>query len=312
MLSIIIPSRSPEFLQRTIDDLLAKAEGEIEIIACLDGVWTSLKNDSRVVIFHHGTQDNNHGMRASINAGMRLARGQYVMKVDEHTMVSQGFDARLSGICKDNWIIIPRRKRLEPDNWTLIEDGRPPIDYMYVEYPYLKPYDKTQGLHGAEWKRPERSEIMIDDTPTMQGSAYFMKRSYWEKLFPNGLDDVNYGTFTQEAQEISFSTWFSGGRVVVDKETWYAHFHKGKRGKGYGFNREQYQKHMEGTERGRRYCIEYWLHTKDYQHDFAWFVDEKFPDMPGWGRHWKERLEIDKRNDYSNLKHKPDWFENNK
>ena len=38
-LSIIVPSRSPQYLQKTIDDLLAKAEGDIEIIVVLDGIW---------------------------------------------------------------------------------------------------------------------------------------------------------------------------------------------------------------------------------------------------------------------------------
>lgn len=301
MLSIVIPSRQPEFLQKTVDDLLAKAEGEVEIVVCCDGVWPSpvLRKDPKVVIFHHGEPHNNVGMRGSINAGMKLARGDYVMKCDEHTMMGQGYDTRLIEDCKDNWIIIPRRKRLDPETWTLIEDGRPPVDYMYVEYPYLKPYDKTQGLHGAEWKRSGRERYLIDDTPTMQGSCYFMKKSYWDELFPDGLDDEHYGTFTQEAQEISNKAWLSGGRVVVNKKTFYAHFHKGKKGKGYGFTREQYKKHLIGTEKGRVYSISYWLNTTDFKYDWNWFVAEKFPDMPGWSRDWKERVEQDRGTDFS-------------
>ena len=56
MLSVIIPSRNNEYLQRTIDDLLEKAEGEIEIIVVLDGYWPSpmLVHDIRVSIIHHG------------------------------------------------------------------------------------------------------------------------------------------------------------------------------------------------------------------------------------------------------------------
>ncbi len=310
-LSIIIPSRQPEFLQKTVDDLLAKAEGEVEVIVCGDGVWPILRSDPRVVIFHHGEVHDNVGMRGSINAGMQLARGEYVMKTDEHTMMDQGYDVKLITDCTDKMVVIPRRKRLDPETWTLIEDGRPPVDYMYVEYPYLKPFDKTQGLHGAEWKRPERSDILVDDTPTMQGSCYFMKKSYWDELFPDGLDEESYGTFTQEAQEISNKVWLSGGRVVVNKKTWYAHFHKGRKGKGYGFTREQYKKHLVGTEKGRVYSIDYWLNTKDYQHDWNWFVTGKFPDMPGWSKDWRERVERDKLTDFSATYgkegYKPKW-----
>lgn len=313
MLSIIIPSRQPEFLQRTIDDLLAKAEGEVEIIVCCDGVWPNpvLRDDPRLVVFHHGEQHDNVGMRGSINAGMRLARGDYVMKCDEHTMMGQGYDTILAADCEDGWVVIPRRKRLNPNTWSLIEDGRPDIDYMYVEYPYLKPFDKTQGLHGAEWKRTERTDLLIDDTPTMQGSCYFMKKSTWDNLFPEGLDDENYGTFTQEAQEISNKAWLSGGRVIVNKKTWYAHYHKGKDGKGYGFSNEQYKKHLLGTEKGRLYSINYWLNTSDFAHDWDWFVTEKFPDMPGWSKDWRERVAGDKEQDFSKTYeqdgYKPEW-----
>lgn len=314
--SIIIPDRHGQpFLQQTIDDLLAKAEGDIEIIVAMDGTWADpvLKNDKRVIIIHHGTVHDNLGMRESINKGVAISTGEYIMKLDEHCSVNQGFDTILKKDCENNWVVIPRRKRWDAEKWEMINDGRQDIDYMQVDYPYLKPFDKTQGLHGAEWKRPERAEIMIDLTPTMQGSCYFMKRSYWDKLFPHGLDSENYGTFTQEAQEISMAAWLSGGQVVVNKNAYYAHFHKGKRGKGYGFSNEQYKRHMEGTERGRIYCINKWLYTKEYEFDLDWFINVMFPDMPGWEGNWRERLEADKNKDYSNLPEdqRPDWFENN-
>jgi glycosyltransferase involved in cell wall biosynthesis len=315
--SIIIPDRNGQpYLQQTVDDILAKAEGEIEIIVAADGVWPDpvLKDDPRVTLIHFGEVHNNLGMRAAINKGVAISTGKYIMKIDEHCSVGQGFDRILKEDCKENWVIIPRRKRWDAEKWELIEDGRPDIDYMYIEYPYLKPFDKTQGLHGAEWRRPDREHIMVDDTPTMQGSCYFMHRSYWDELFPDGLDDQNYGTFTQEAQEISMAAWLSGGAVKVNKNTYYAHFHKGKRGKGYGFSNEQYKRHMEGTERGRQYCIDKWLYTKDYRYDFIWLVGHIFPDMPGWHGDWQERLRADRTKDYSKLppEQRPDWFENNK
>lgn len=308
MLSVIIPSRSDQWLQKTVDDLLAKAEGEIEVIVVLDGRWSILKPDPRVIVMHHGELFNNYGMRASINAGMLLAQGDYVMKIDEQCMVDQGFDLKLIADCKDDWVVIPRRYRLDAENWQIVKDGRAPIDYMQVDYPYQRPYDKTCGLHGAEWKRQGREEFLIDDTPTMQGSCYFMKKSYWFELFPDGLDDVNYGTFTQEAQEISMKVWFSGGRVVVNKKTWYGHWHKGKNGKGYGFNNAQYKRHLIGTERGRVYCINYWTTTHDYLHDFAWFINEKFPNSPGW-ENWEERIKIDQEKDFSKTykEYEPSW-----
>lgn len=311
MVSVIIASRSDQYLQRTIDDLLAKAEGQIEVIVVLDGYWPQpeLKNDARVVILHHGTVHDNVGMRGSINAGMAVAKGDYVMKIDEHCMVDQGFDLKLAADCQDNWVVIPRRYRLNPDAWKLIKDGRPPIDYMYLAYPYERPFDKTCGLHGSEWKRPERDNILIDDTMSWQGSCYFTTKNYWNTLFPDGLDDTNYGPFTQEAQEIGNKVWLSGGRLVVNKKTWYAHWHKGKNGKGYGFSNEQYKKHLLGTEKGRLYCIDYWLSTKTYKHDFEWLL-QKFWPIPTWPENWKEQIMLDRPKDFSSTygeDYKPSW-----
>lgn len=309
MISVVIPSRSDQWLQKTVDDLFNKAEGEVEVIVVYDGRWADpiLRDDPRLVQIHHGMLSDNLGMRASINAGVAVSRGDYLMVIDEQCMVSQGYDVRLSSICEDNWVIIPRRKRLEPETWTLINDGRPDIDYMYTEYPYAKPYDKTQGLHGAEWKRPERKDLEIDDTPTCQGSCYFMSRKWWDEIIGE-LDSTFYGPFTMEAQEISLKTWLSGGRVVVDKGCYYAHWHKGSKGRGYAFTNAQYKKHQESMERGRLYAINYWLYTTDFKYDWNWFVTEKFPDMPGWSVDWKERVEVDRLKDYSTLNYKDDYW----
>lgn len=318
MVSCVIPSRSDQWLQKTVDDLLNKAEGEVEVIVVYDGRWADpiLRDDPRVVQIHHGEIHNNYGMRDSINLGVRVSNGQYLLIIDEQCGVDQGYDVKLAADCEDSWVVIPRRYRLEPNSWKLTTDvegdKRPPIDYMYVEYPYVKPFDKTQGLHGAEWKQRyfDRKNIEIDDTPTMQGSCYFMKRSHWDKVVGE-LDSTYYGPFTMEAQEIGLKTWLSGGRVVVNKKTWYSHWHKGSAGKGYGFSNAQYRKHQEGMEKGRLYAIEYWLQTKDFKYDWNWFVTEKFPDMPGWSPDWKQRVERDKVNDYSSLKYKGDaWLSN--
>ena len=317
MLSVVIPSRSDQWLQKTVDDLFNKAEGEVEVVVVYDGRWADpiLKDNPRLVQIHHGVIHDNLGMRASINAGVAVSKGEYLLIIDEQCGVDQGYDVKLVADCNDDWVVIPRRWRLEPETWTLTRDSegdkRPPIDYMAIEYPYNKPFDKTQGLHGAEWKRPERANILIDDVPTGQGSCYFMSRKWWDKCIGE-LDSTHYGTFTSEAQEVTLKTWFSGGRVVVNKKTWYSHWHKGHKGKGYAFTTEQYRRHQEGMEKGRLYSIEYWLSTKDFgKYDWDWFVTEKFPTMPGWSADWRERVERDKVNDYSSLKYKDDiWLKN--
>ena len=313
MISVIIPSRVDQYLQQTVDDVLSKARGEVEVVVVLDGYWPDpiLKASPRVKIIHQGTIHNSLGMRAGINAGIAVAEGNYIMKLDEHCMMDEGWDEKLKADCEDDWLVVPRRYRLDAENWKLTTetqgDKRPPIDYMYISYPYRVPYDATSGLYGAEDKQRalERKDIPVDDLMTSQGSCWFLKRKYFNQLFPNGMDEENYGPFNHEAQELGCTVWLSGGRHVVNKNTFYAHFHKGKRGKGYGFSREQYRKFMADKEKARRYAIDFWLNTKDFKYDWRWLMD-KFAPVPTWPDNWEQQLITDRDKDWSTTG-QPTW-----
>lgn len=272
-LSVIIPSRVETYLQKTIDDLLIKAHEPIEVVVVLDGYWPKEYNwdDPRIVVVHQGTADHNPGMRSAINRGMAAARGEYVMKVDEHCMFDEGFDVKLKADCEDNWVVIPRRYRLDAENWRIIEDGRPPIDYMYLS-------TNSGALKGWKWdeRQQERQDILIDDTMSFQGSCYFMKKSYWEGTI-GPLDDTNYGPFSQEAQEIGNKTWLSGGRLVVNKKTWYAHWYRGKAGRG--FSNAQQRQFVEDGKRGQEHSLDFWLKNRwdKRVHDFDWLIQKFNP-----------------------------------
>lgn len=306
--SVIIPSRNEFFLQRTIDDLLDKSQGDVEIIVVMDGTDQDVRQSKRVIKIRHGELGDNFGLRDSVNLGIRAASGDYILKADGHTMWDEGWDVKLVDDCEDNWVVIPRRWRLDPENWAKTTesegDNRPPVDYMFIAYPYERPYDRTCGLHGDIWKaaQTERSSKLIDDVMTMQGSAYFMKKSYWYEL--GEMDSTYYGPFTHESQEISNKAWLTGGRVVVNKKTWYAHLHKGKKyGTGYGFTTKQWEKWAELHEKGRQYCTDYWLTTQDYAHDFEWLINKFWNftsegHIPTWPDNWKEQLIIDEKTDW--------------
>lgn len=248
--SVIIPSRTDTYLQKTIDDLLVKARGSIEVVVVLDSYWPKTFNwtDNRLVIVHRGSPGQNLGLRNGINSGIAVSRGKYVMKCDEHCMFDEGFDVKLLANIRNNWVVVPRRYRLDAEKWEIIQDGRPPVDYMRLQV--------DEGyLHGVEWKRPERSapEFDIDNTPTMQGSCWLMSRAFWEQIGP--MDEENYGQFANEAQEISLKSWLIGGRVIVNKKTWYAHWH---RTTGYNFTPEQQLAFKESVSRGREYSFKHW------------------------------------------------------
>lgn len=286
-ISVVIPSRNEQFLSRTIQDLLSNATSEIEVIAVLDGYWPeahktahwstpAIIEDKRVHYIHFPEP---RGMRAAINAGVDIAKGEYILKSDGHCMFAKGFDTALMADMADNWISIPTRKRLEPESWTLRDVEKPDINYMFLTYPND---DKEWGgreFSGREWREknsdPTLKDKLIDDAMSFQGSAWFMKKDYFH--FLELLDEETYGPFWKEAQEIGFKCWLSGGRVIRNKKTWYAHLHKGKTyGRGYSLDKSNPDQAKDN--------ILAWM-TRKMWHKQKYplsFMIKKFPDAPMW------------------------------
>lgn len=287
-LTVIIPSRNEIFLQKTIQELLTKSKEDIEIIAILDGYWppsNEIVNDPRVNYLHRGVS---HGMRNGINSGVAIAKGKYIMKIDGHCMVDEGFDVKLKADCEPNWVVIPRRKRLDAENWCIQDVGKPDIDYEYLSFPDNPSDFGGPGLNGTQWnsrsiERLNDPKYLIDENMSFQGSCWFMHKDYFYKL--ELMDEVNYGTFWAEAQEIGLKSWLSGGKVMTNKKTWYAHLHKGKKyGRGYSITNRT-------IEQGAMFNNK-WVNNKAWDKQtlpFEWLVEHFWP-LPGWPANWKELL----------------------
>lgn len=282
-LSVIIPSRNSPFLTKTIEDVLQKSVLDIEVIVNIDENWPDPPlNDKRVIYIHPGSPK---GMKWGINNCEALARGKYLMKTDDHCTFAESFDKVLiENHQKDNWVQIPRRYSLDAENWK-VDEKRPYVDYQYLCFPTRgKAHD--EGMHDVFW--PERQnqradpKYDIDDTMTMQGSCWFMTKNYFDN-FLHGLNERDYGNIAQEAQEISNKTWLGGGRLVVNKKTWYAHLHKGRHyGRMYKLNdNEEVIAHNKAAS--------FWMNNKwtERIHDIDWLIGKFWP-IPTWEPSWKE------------------------
>lgn len=273
LVSIIIPSRNEKYLDATIKDLLTKAEGSIEIIVVVEGAPVPTPIQGVKYIYHPDAI----GMKYSINEGIKSSSGKYVMKIDGHCIVAPGFDTVLKKHHRPDWIQIPRRYKLVESEWRPnFEDW---IDYEYYVWPPKYP---TTSLHGFKWheRRDTNKDILIDDTLTFQGSFWFMERAWWDKN--DFMNDEGYNQLhAQEAAYIGNTTWLAGGRVVVNKNTWYAHLYKTKQaGRGY---------HMDDTLRRRCYKYSYKHWVQDNKDGFIKLIEQFWP-IPGWPDNWKEKL----------------------
>ena len=279
MLSIVIPSRTEKFLDNTIRDVLEKATGEIEIFPVLDGYDCERIDDPRV---HYIVMPETTYMkkRHAVHEALKQAKGEYIMCLDAHCMMAKGFDEQLIKDHQPDWVQIPRRNRLDAENWSLQSqvDDRPPIDYEYIMWPLN--YNPS-ALHGFKWdkKTLDNIEKPIDETFNFQGSCWFMTREWFNKC--NIFEIEGWQGWGQEAEEIGFKTRLNGGKVITNKNTWYAHLHKGpKYGRMYLM--------LKNEARASSDFSYNWI-VNEHKDLFIETI-EKFWPVPGWPSDWKERL----------------------
>lgn len=270
VVTVIIPSRQERFLNQTIEDVLKNATGEIEVIVSLDGYEPESRVvDPRVSYFCLANSPQMQ-KRVGINIAVQIAQGEFVMALDAHCMVGPGFDEILSRDCEENWVVIPRRYKLEPESWTIRQDV-PPVDYEYwiwneFKKGILKPYP---------WGRSSDQ----DTTLTMQGSSWFMRKSYFEKMGFMRID--GYTGWGQEDVELALETWSSGGQVRVCKKTFYAHLFKGKT---YG---RMYRANNSQIRSSRSYAFDFWVNKN--REKFMKVINRFMP-IPNWPEDWEKYL----------------------
>lgn len=290
-LSVILPSRDEKFLIPTIHDIFRNARGEVEVVAVLDsdkwpenwGAFSDLYKDLHTI--HHGTP---LGMRRAINSGVAsaISRGaKFIAKFDAHCSFSEGFDEVLKAECEKDWIVVPRRGRLDPENWRETELTKPPIDYHYLSFPNDPTDFGGAGLNGKVWaeRAIERAKYELDEEMSSQGSGWFMHADYFTQL--ELMDEQHYGPFWNEFQELGLKCWLSGGRVMVNKKAKYLHLHKGKKyGRGYKLQES-------ALTQGRDYTMKWpWNEAWDKQTlPFSWLIEHFWP-VPSWPENWEEIL----------------------
>ena len=312
-LSIIIPSRNEMFLGRTIEDILSNIESDTEIIAVCDGPWPieSLPDDPRVNIISHS---KSIGQRAATNEGVRLSKSKFVMKVDAHCSFDKGFDKKmLDGFEKVSYNVtmVPVMRNLWAFDWKCYSCGKKTyqgptptkpcegikrdkticgaINYkrkmMWVgkikpqstSYCFdAEPHFQYFGEYRDREEYKKGKESGFTETMSLQGSCFMCTRDkYWEL----NLCDENFGSWGNQGIEVAVKTWLSGGRVLVNHNTWYAHMFR-TQGGDFGFPYEQSGRAVAKCKQSVR---DLFFNNKWDKaiHPLSWLV-EKFWPVKGW------------------------------
>lgn len=294
-LSILIPSRNEMFLKNTIENIFANIEGNTEVIAILDGGWpidNLADHDDLRLIYN----PQSIGQRAATNQAARLSKAKYLMKCDAHCSFDKGFDIKMMREMRDDFTMAPLMKNLHAFDWVCADGHRryqgpsgpckecgketkrdilwkakdrpKSVSYCFDSTPHFQYF-------GDYAKRPE-SQGEITETMSLQGSCFMLTRDKYWKL---GVCDENFGSWGSQGIEVAVKTWLSGGRVMVNKKTWYAHMFR-TQGGDFGF---PYPISGTDQEKAKSFARDLFFNNKwDKQvRPLSWLV-EKFWPVKGW------------------------------
>ncbi len=308
-LSVLIPARQEEFLDRTIQDVLQHSKANTEVIAILDGYLPNppLIFNPRVTVLHNPVAV---GQRAATNQAAKIAKGKYVMKLDAHCAVDDGFDIKMLEAFKkvgDNVTMIPTMKNLHIFDWVCPDGHRryqglsgvcnecgKPTKKDIVWIPKKSPntftfrFDKTMHFQyfGELAKREEnrKGALCLDgtydpqlrETLSIQGSCFMLTKENYFKW--DVCSEEQFHSWGQQGVEVACKTWLLGGRVIANLNTWHAHMFRTKGGDfGFPYSNPQ-SKVNENREKSRQ------LFQKDQLpnavHTFQWLLDKFNP--PDW------------------------------
>lgn len=294
-LSILIPSRNEMFLAKTVENILENIEGDTEVIAVLDGAWADpvIPDNKRVHLVYNPVSI---GQRAATNQAARLSNAKYLMKCDAHCSFDKGFDVKMIQEMHDDWTLVPLMRNLHAFDWVCpdghrryqgpsgpcIECGKETArDVVWIakERPKSVSYCFDSAPHfqyfGEFSKRPE-GKGDITETISLQGSCFMMTRDkYWEL----NICDENFGSWGSQGIEVAVKTWLSGGRVMVNKKTWYAHMFR-TQGGDFSF---PYPISTKDQEKAKEYARDLFFNNKwDKQiHPLSWLLERFWP-VKGW------------------------------
>jgi len=314
-LSLLIPARNEMFLKQTIDDALDKIEADTEIIVTLDGVWADppiLQNDRVSVIYLNKAV----GQRAAQNLACKLSKAKYVMKVDAHCSFDKGFDRKMLEFFKevgDNVTAVPIMRNLWAFDWKCYrcgwktyQDKAPKRCGSCNDSRYLRKKMLWIGKHNPQstsycfdsepkfnyFEDYKHREPYITDkkkkgyteTMSLQGSCFMCTRkNYWEKE----LCDERMGSWGNQGIEVACKTWLSGGRVLVNHKTWYAHLFRTKSKFGFpwpvsGREQRKTKSRVKNLLWGGKW--------KKAIHPVSWLVKRFWP-VKGWNKTDLEKLD---------------------
>ncbi len=182
-----------QYLDRTVQSIKDNAVGSLEIL------------------IEHDTKKEGH--RVLTNRMARKAKGKYLLRLDCHSAMTEGWDARMKGSCGPTTLLTPVIDALDVETWA----GKGRDMGMVI---LTKTMQNTYPLvsHGVESRNVE------EETMSIVGCIYMIQKDYY--WHHDGCEEA-LGIWGAGGLEWILKVWLTGGKVKVRTDTVCCHCFRG-------------------------------------------------------------------------------------
>jgi hypothetical protein len=204
MVTVMIPvgNVDEQYVDRTVQSIRDNAVGSLEIL---------IERDTE-----------KEGHRVLTNRMAKAARGKYLLRIDAHSTMSPGWDARMKASCGPTTLLTPVIDALDEETWT----GKGRDMAMVVLTPTMQ---NTYPIFAESiTDRPDEIETM-----SILGCTYMMQKEYY--WHHEGCEEA-LGTWGAGGLEWVFKVWLTGGRVIARTDTVCCHLFRADGKLPYGID----------------------------------------------------------------------------
>jgi ribosomal protein L37E len=129
--------------------------------------------------------------------------------------------------------------------------------------------------HGEQHRKQKESGLDLVESMSLQGSNFMCTREkYWEL----NICDEDFGSWGSQGIEVACKFWLSGGKVLVNRKTWYAHCFRTK-----GVFSFPYKLSGRQVQEAKRKAKDLFFNSKwpKAKYKLSWLV-EKFWPVKNW------------------------------
>lgn len=303
-LAFLIPARNEMWLGRTVQDLLDHTTAQSEILVGIDGQENledmPIPVHPRVTVLRSNISI---GQRAMTKQLARLTKAKYICKVDAHCAFDKNWDKKMLkafettgddvtmvSIMRNHhafdWVCKNGHRRYQSPSGVCTECGEPTerdVVWIAKKRPESYSYRFDHTLHFQYFREHKHSqkfkkerETGLTETMSLQGSLFMMTK---DRYFALDIDDEQFGSWGAQGTTVACKTWLSGGKCIVNHNTWYSHLFR-TQGGDFSFPYKQDNKQVgNARKRSQKLFLDNTWEQQIYP--LSWLV-ERFKPVPGW------------------------------